>query len=118
MLSLKRLPFNVRIKKEPSGERHHIRLWKTEYELPDGQSVWVGTASFDTGLKFSNTLLLTHKIDPNIDAERAYILKSLGLNDLKYIQMVKPQLGLNAFGDQFFTDGKAAIVDLSKQEGF
>jgi len=43
------------------------------------QSVWVATASLDTGIGVrSKAPLPTHHIDPDVDAERIYILNSLG----------------------------------------
>lgn len=32
-------------------ERHHARFWKTNYVTKDGDSIYVGTASFDKGIK-------------------------------------------------------------------
>ena len=94
-------------------QRHHTRLWKTDYALTNGQEIWLATASFDQGIELSNSYLPTHRIDPNIDGERDYILKSLNITNPKYIQVINPQLGKNGGGDQFFTDGKEAIIDLS-----
>ena len=93
-------------------QRHHTRLWRTNLALPDGRPIWVATASFDEGVEFAGSAKLpTHHIDPNIDAERAYIIKSLGLQS-NPIAVVQPQLGKNASGDSFFTDGKAELVFL------
>lgn len=95
-------------------QRHHLRLWKTQYILPDGRNIWIGTASFDNGIKLTPYFLPTHSIDPNIDAERDFIVQSLGLNNPLYKQLVSPQIGKNGAGDEFFTDGKAVIIDLTK----
>ena len=93
-------------------QRHHTRLWRTDYVLPDERPIWVATASFDEGVEFAGAAKLpTHHIDPNIDRERSFIIKSLGLQgDL--VTVVQPQLGKNASGDSFFTDGKAELVFL------
>ncbi len=94
-------------------QRHHTRLWRTGYALADGRPIWVATASFDDGIKFAGTIKLpTHHIDPNIDGEREYIVKSLGVTKVTYLQAVDAQLGKNASGDAFFTDGKAVLVEL------
>ena len=91
--------------------RHHTRLWKTDYVLPDGREIWVATSSLDSGVGLGSTMWIpTHNIDPNIDAERDYIVKSLGVK-VKYLQVVPAQLGKNASGDQFFTDGRAVVVE-------
>jgi len=72
--------------------------------------IYIGTASFDSGLKWG----VTHKIDPNIDAEREYLFKDLLSTSLiklegKY-QLIEPNIGINFAGDPFFTDGKVYVV--------
>src|SRR5258708_16692268 len=59
--------------------RHHTRVWQTSYcASPGCQPVWVATASFDIGVELSAKLHLpTHRIDPNIDAERMLIVTDL-----------------------------------------
>ena len=50
-------------------QRHHIRLWKAG--VFDGNEVWLGAATHDTGVKFRfSSAAFTHKIDRNIDLER------------------------------------------------
>jgi membrane-associated phospholipid phosphatase len=95
-------------------QRHHTRLWRTDFKLADGREIWVATASFDEGIEFAGAAKLpTHHIDPNIDAERAYIANSLGLRDIVYLRVVSPQAGTNASGDTFFTDGRAILISLA-----
>ena len=93
-------------------QRHHSRFWKTELHTKDGLLLFVGTASFDDGLKWG----LTHRIDPNIDAERDLLLADLQKTGLiisvKTVQLVAPVLGQNLTGDPFFTDGKAYLLQL------
>lgn len=90
-------------------QRHHIRLWLTNFKA-DSTAVWVATASFDDGLRY----FITHKIHPDIDTERDFIKDELVGTDLikdeKQVQLVKPLLGKNQSGDQFFTDGKAYVI--------
>ena len=94
-------------------QRHHTRLWRTNFQLSDGREIWVATASYDDRIEFAGPAKLpTHHIDPNIDAERSFILKSLEIKNSMYVQVVKAQAGQNASGDIFFTDGKAAVVEL------
>jgi membrane-associated phospholipid phosphatase len=94
-------------------QRHHTRIWRTDFNLSDGRQIWVATASFDAGIEFVGAAKLpTHHIDPNIDTERAYIASSLGLKNLTYLRIVSPQAGKNASGDIFFTDGKALVINL------
>ena len=95
-------------------QRHHTRIWKTIFTVR-GQPVWVATASFDRGIGVGlKSGLPTHHIDPNVDAERTYILDSLNINKPRMIRVVDPQLGLNATGDGFFTDGQAAIINVAE----
>jgi hypothetical protein len=74
----------------------------------------VATASFDIGVELSAKLHLpTHRIDPNIDAERALIVTDLtgaGATDLGTMAVVPPLRGTNAAGDAFTTDGRAAVL--------
>ena len=93
-------------------QRHHIRIWRSDYTSPDGRPIWEATASFDDGIELAGTAKIpTHHIDPNIDAERAFILGSLGYPDHS-IALTGPQMGHNGSGDEFFTDGKAELVAL------
>ena len=95
-------------------QRHHTRIWKTQYTI-DGQSVWVGTASLDVGIEIGKRVPIpTHHIDPNVDAERSYIIQSLGVMNPQYVTIVSPELGRNASGDSFFTDGRAVIINLAQ----
>ena len=93
-------------------QRHHTRIWRTGYTAPDGRPIWEATASFDDGIEFAGTAKLpTHHIDPNIDAERTYIIGSLGHPD-RFLALTGPQMGHNASGDEFFTDGRSELVIL------
>ena len=91
-------------------QRHHARFWKTGYKTLDGKIIYVGTASLDSGIKWG----ITHKIDPNIDTEREFTFGDL--ENSKVVQsmqkepFVKPTLGENFTGDQFFTDGEVYIL--------
>jgi hypothetical protein len=57
-------------------QRHHIRLW--DGGMVNGQQVWLGAATHDTGVKFkAKSFRFTHKIDPNIDPERDKVVTDL-----------------------------------------
>ncbi|GHG42987.1 hypothetical protein GCM10012320_06730 [Sinomonas cellulolyticus] len=93
-------------------QRHHTRIWRTGFTAPDGRPVWEATASFDDGIEFAGAAKVpTHHIDPNIDAERAFIIGSLGYPE-QLVPITHPQMGRNGSGDEFFTDGKAQLVVL------
>jgi undecaprenyl-diphosphatase len=95
--------------------RHHARFWRTGFRTEDGLLIFVGTASFDEGLKWG----LTHHIDPNIDAERDFLvtdLRTTGLISSEHrIQLVAPVLGQNLTGDPFFTDGRAIVLQIKAE---
>ena len=93
------------------NERHHIRIWKTNLSQ-DGFSVYVGTASLDTAIKW----FITHRINPDIDTEKLFVKDSLQMDNIsesvQEIQFVDPVLGKNFGNDPFFTEGKAYIIFL------
>jgi undecaprenyl-diphosphatase len=100
------------------AERHHIRIWSTRVQTSAGQSLWLATASFDKGFELApSTGLPTHQIDPDIDAERAFVVTSLEGSGLvqstQTVQLVPPHSGVNFDGDPFHTDGQAVIVFLA-----
>ena len=95
--------------------RHHLRLWRRPGTLR-GQLVWVGAATHDTGISFSEeNHTFIHTIDSHLDAERAKVV-----NDLLFTGLVKglslvdrpdaPTSGRNATGDPFVTDGRMAVL--------
>lgn len=96
-------------------ERHHARFWKTNLQTISGERVYVGTASFDSGIKW----LVTHKISPDIDTERELLfadLQNAGLvATANKDTFVAPVLGQNFSGDQFFTDGKVYVLVLESK---
>ena len=91
-------------------QRHHARFWDTGRITPDGLRIFVGTASYDDGLKWG----VTHHIDPNIDAERDFLVQDLvdtgSVAPPERIRLVAPVLGQNMSGDAFFTDGQAVVL--------
>ncbi len=88
--------------------RHHGRIWKTDCSI-NGRQIYAVSVSFDTRLKW-----IVHKISPNIDKEREMFFNNLSSKHLieryKKIQFVKPFIGSNFYGDNFFTDGEAYII--------
>ncbi|WLI91131.1 LssY C-terminal domain-containing protein [Massilia sp. R2A-15] len=95
--------------------RHHARVWRTDACLnPDCRPVWVATASFDVGMELSKPLHLpTHRIDPAIDHERAFVageLGKVGATRDGMLAIAGPQRNKNAAGDPFWTDGNAVVM--------
>jgi len=93
-------------------QRHHARFWRTGFRAIDGMQIYVGTASFDDGVKWG----FTHHIDPNIDKERDLLIRDLlsagAATQQMIFQLIPPVLGQNFAGDAFFTDGKAVLVSV------
>ena len=91
-------------------QRHHARIWKTNLVTKDGQFVYVGTASFDVGVKWG----VTHQISPDIDTERDMLIHDIietgSATVVSEAKFVAPVLGKNFTGDPFFTDGRVYIV--------
>ena len=56
-------------------KRHHIRVWHAG--VVEGNDVWVGAATHDTGVAFHMPFNFTHKIDSNIDDERTKVMTDL-----------------------------------------
>lgn len=98
-------------------KRHHVRIWQTN-KIISNQSLWIGSASYDSGVELSGTTHLpTHHIDPNIDNEREFLTKSL--ENTKLIQNIIiernnfPTIwGTNGGGDWYFDDGNVNVITL------
>ena len=105
------------------NERLHLRLWLTPLRFMD-QPVWVGQISRDIGVRFTTQVwnLTTHRVDPNVDESRDYVVEDLlraeRVDAVGYVEGVgacgaeKPKHNLT--GDPYFTDGKRAVIALSK----
>jgi len=95
--------------------RHHVRIWHRPEQLY-GKDVWVCSATHDTGIAFSEQdRTFIHKVDGNIDHERAKVV-----NDLLFTGLVRglalvdrpqaPTSLSNATGDKLQTDGRMAVL--------
>lgn len=107
------------------NERIHLRLWTTPLRFR-GQPVWIGQVSRDIGVRFTwkTWNLTTHRIDPDIDEARDYVVEDLlqmrRLELAGYAPGVPPSTrespGHNLTGDPYYTDGKRAVVLLSETQ--
>jgi hypothetical protein len=99
--------------------RHHLRIWRSPDDF-QGKPVWISSSTHDVGIDFSQqSMTFIHKIDPNIDAERAKVV-----NDLLFTGKVKsialvprpqvPEHSRNATGDSLDTDAAMAVLLLTK----
>jgi hypothetical protein len=101
-------------------ERNHMRLWITPYRVA-GHRVWIGQISRDIGVRLSAKTLVTHKIDPDVDEARDYLLQDLllsgNLASFGYVGGVgsaPPDAPReNYTGDPYFTDGLRVVLMLS-----
>lgn len=97
------------------AQRHHLRIFRRP-GMFDGKPIWVCSATHDIGIDFSERdKTFIHKIDPQIDQERAKVV-----NDLLFTGMIRsialvdrpniPQKATNATGDSLKTDGSMAVL--------
>jgi len=98
--------------------RHHLRLWKSTYEL-DGRPLWCVAATHDVGFERDKRVkvLPTHKIDPNVDQEREYVHETLAATGLvTESSHIKPSLpvteAVTASGGEFHSDGRELVLVL------
>lgn len=98
-------------------QRHHLRMWKTNLKSSDNQPITVMHASFDVGIKALGVFSYPpiHRISPHIDAERDLIRDELvyqGAHLLGAIQLSTPFESKNGYGDVYFTDGRAYVLEI------
>ena len=101
------------------NERLHLRLWLTPLRFSQ-RPVWIGQISRDIGVRFTN--LTTHRVDPNVDESRDYavedLLRAERVDAVAYVDGAgacgSDQPKHNLTGDPYFTDGKRAVIALSK----
>ena len=104
--------------------RVHARFWLTPYSF-EGRRVWIGQVSRDIGVRLTDQTwnLTTHKIAPDVDFDRAYLLQDLLMSGFVerygYVEGVgaastsAPRPNLT--GDPYYTDGLRAVIFLSDQ---
>lgn len=107
------------------NQRLHLRLWYTPIRYNE-KPVWLGTISRDIGVKFTfkTWYLTTHKIDPNLDDARDYLLADLmQISKVKKFGFIKNQAleksthsRKNLTGDPYQTDNKLLVLELSTQD--
>lgn len=100
-----------------AAERHHLRVWRTEKTVA-GMPLWVGSATHDIGFeKDQRNGKATHKIDPQIDDERTFLLESFDaagvFSDAAYVTPADALVSARtATGGSFFSDGRIVVMDL------
>lgn len=101
-------------------ERNHFRLWLAPMTF-DGKPVWIGQISRDIGVRFTKKTITTHKIDPDVDETREFLVENLAyhqvLAKLAYVggaiaASIDAPRG-NLTGDPYFTDGLRVVLWIS-----
>jgi hypothetical protein len=108
--------------RESINERNHLRLWMSPMRYR-GKRVFLGQISRDIGVRFTRKTITTHKIDPDVDDTREFLLENLAysqaLEKFGYVGGVgaKPidAPGHNLTGDPYFTDGYRAVLWVSSK---
>jgi hypothetical protein len=107
------------------NERVHARLWLTQYTF-EGRKVWIGQVSRDIGVRLTDQTwnLTTHKIGPDVDFDRTYLLQDLLMSGfverygyvdgVGYAPASTPRRNLT--GDPYYTDGLRAVIFLSNKQ--
>jgi hypothetical protein len=106
--------------RESIHERNHLRLWLAPMRFEE-KPVWVGQISRDIGVRFTTKTIVTHKIDPDVDETRDFLIQDLwysqGLLKFALVKGVgaapisEPRGNLT--GDPYFTDGLRAVLWVS-----
>lgn len=97
-------------------KRHHLRLWRTSVTTADGRDIWLGASTHDIGLDVRPGVV-SHAIDPDLDAERGKV----GADLMAGGQVAAEQLvtrpdplseGKTATGGTWKTDGQLLVIEL------
>lgn len=103
------------------SQRNHLRLWLTPWKVAE-KPVWIGQVSRDIGVHMTSQspTFFTHKVDPDVDEDRNYLLEDLLLtgqvSKLGYVgglgaSSVDHPLS-NLTGDSYYTDGLRVVIFL------
>jgi hypothetical protein len=100
------------------ARRHHLRIWKTDRAV-NGVPLWVGAATHDVAIEFvKGKFPLSHRIDPNVDAERDFIAANLAethhLNREEYLRCSDPVYeARTATGQAYYSDSRMLLLELN-----
>jgi hypothetical protein len=86
--------------------------------------VWIGQISRDIGVHFTWRTITTHKIDPDVDETREFLLEDLAysqsLEKFGYVGGVGPapydKPRGNLTGDPYFTDGQRLVMWIAEEQ--
>jgi hypothetical protein len=104
-----------------ADRRQHVRLWLVLANGANAAPVWLGSATFDSGVTLSrDTGQVTHKIAANVDAEREQLIAGLNkagmVTNIYQMKGIGPTLnGRNGEGDPYYTDGEIWLARLVRR---
>lgn len=104
-----------------ADRRQHVRLWLVLSNGADAAPVWLGSATFDSGVTLSrDTGQVTHKIAPNVDEERDRLIGDL--NQAQTVTRIYQAKGIgptlnarNGEGDPYYSDGEIWLARLVRR---
>jgi hypothetical protein len=97
-------------------KRHHLRLWRTTVTTADGREIWLGASTHDIGLDV-HPGVVSHEIDPDLDAERGKVGADLMAGGWVAAErlVARPNPlseGRTATGGTWKTDGQLLLIEL------
>ena len=98
--------------------RHHLRIWKTDPQI-NGSPVWAVSATHDVSIEIlMRKLRISHRIDPNVDAERDFIARNLMethlVTQVEYLTSAFPVFKAHtASGEAYHSDSRILLLDFS-----
>jgi len=101
------------------ASRHHLRLWQAPFQAA-GLPLWIGAATHDIGFERDRRNNgVTHKIDPDVDLERAFVEKTLTSTGMvAETSYVLPDKAVRdaktATGGSFHSDGRVLVLKLEE----
>ena len=102
------------------NQRTHMRLWIAPVKV-NGTTVWVGQISRDIGVRLTSKTITTHKIDPEVDETRWYLIQDMYYSHSLSRHAHAKGVGaatidsprFNYTGDPYWTDGLRLVMWLS-----
>ena len=102
--------------------RDHMRLWRAPVNL-NGTPVWAAQTSRDIGVRLTTKTITTHKIDPDVDEARWYLMQDVFYSQslrrfafAKGVGAATPENPrVNFTGDPYWTDGLRLVMWLSNE---
>jgi hypothetical protein len=88
----------------------------------DGTPIWVGAATHDVAIQIQmKRLRITHRIDPEVDAERDFVAANLANTRLvaheEYLYCIDPVFaGETATGGTYYSDSRLLLMELHPEK--